>query len=145
MEQIKQFDGLFNQIGKTFLLGKTGPTDVVNGKMNIVALLTCNANKADDVLTMKEVQGSVNYKGYTLDRMNTSVAGGQIHTIMGVAAAPIFSFGDSVYYFNGAGVSSLTASDATMEMLGKAATAEYFSFHMGGVSVMFELGAFAVA
>lgn len=145
MEQIKQFDGLFNQIGKTFLIGKTGPTDVVNGKMNIVALLTCNANKADDVLTMKEVQGSVNYKGYTLDRMNTSVAGGQIHTIMGVAAAPIFSFGDSVYYFNGAGVSSLTASDATMEMLGKAATAEYFSFHMGGVSVMFELGAFAVA
>ncbi len=140
MEQIKQFDGLFNQIGKTFLIGKTSLTDVTNGKMNIIALLTCNANKADDVLTMKEVQGSVNYKGYTLDRMNASVAGGQIHTIMGVANAPIFSFGDSVYYFNGAGVSSLTAPDATAEMLGKAATAEYFSFHMGGVSVMFELG-----
>jgi hypothetical protein len=78
--------------------------------------------------------------------MNTTMAGMQIHGIMDVnASAPIFSFGDSVYYFNGAGVSSLTASDATMEMLGKAATAEYFSFHMGGVSVMFELAAFAAA
>lgn len=140
IEQLKALDGVFNAVGKTFLIGKTSPTDT-NGKMNIIALLTCNGNKADQVLTMKEVQGTVNYKGYTLDRMNTTSTGAQIHGIMGVnAAAPIFSFGTSVYYFNGTGVSSLTESDASMSFYLSTQSAEYFSFYMGGLSVMFELG-----
>ena len=143
--QIMELDKLFNGMGKTIFIGKTANG---GGKMNMVALLSSDGNNANDLLGETKVQGTVSYKGHTLDRMNTSVTGMQVHGIMNVAAAaPIFSFGQSVYYYTGGTtvINAATNTDGTAEMAGKMQSAQYMSFYMGGLSVMFELGAFPAA
>jgi hypothetical protein len=137
IEQIKAMDGLFNPAGKTFL---------INGKMNIVALLTCDGSSVDEVLGATDVQGSVNYKGCALDRMNDTLIGATVHQIMAqFPNAPIFTFGNSAYiYTAGNGGLPLIVkpdmSDGSTDMGMSAYGSKYFTLHMGGLSAFFELG-----
>lgn len=150
IDQLRYMDtNLFNNMGKTVFKGRTAQG---GGKMNMVSLLTCDASNVNDLLGETAIQGSVSYKGYTLDRMypenpTDMTTGALVHGIMDISAeAPIFSFGESVYYTDLTSVYKLdfssgvpTPTDATAEMFGSMQTAEYLSFYMGGLSVMFGL------
>ncbi len=146
IDQFRDLDNrLLNTMGKTVFIGKTANG---GGKMNMIALLTCSASNVNDLLYETAIQGKVTYKGHTLDRMNDSLTGMQVHGIMNVSeVAPIFSFGDAVYYTDGTGIykPSLTGGDpteASQEMGYAAYNSQYLSFYMGGLSVMFELGTY---
>lgn len=149
IDQLRALDQIFNGMNKTIFVGKNANS---GGKMNIVALLMRDGTSASATLGAISTQGSVSYKDGLLDRMNTTATGAQVHGIMNAVATaggtqqpPIFSVGGSVYYYNGTTILTLTGSDGSAEMYGKMQTANYLGFYMGGLSLMFELGAFSAA
>lgn len=122
-----------------------------NNKMNLIALVMSDGQNPTEAMTALDVQGYVSYGDTVLDRVKseTPSIGMLVHGVLQNTrgAAPVFNFGNNVYYYGGETYGIMDANPNATPGLNNGAPAMYldaqtsdkFAMNYGGFGLMFGL------